>query len=69
MDCKCRIVSDGTARNTKVLDAAGNSLDLRIQSISIEIVGGQPRVATLKIIAPHLDLVGVKYRTHEVPRG
>ena len=28
MDCKCRIVSDGTARGTKVLDADGNESDL-----------------------------------------
>lgn len=58
MACKCRIVSDGSPRGTKIFDASGVELDLPITSICIEVNPGKPVIATVRLIATHLDIVG-----------
>lgn len=62
MDCKCRIVSDGTARGTKVLDADGNEIDLRICAIDIHVDPYDVVRATLTVLAPQVELIA-HYKT------
>jgi len=59
MDCKCKIVSDGTPRGTKVFDASGKEVDLGICRIDIHAHPRDVIRATITVVAPHLDIVAL----------
>ena len=64
---KVSIVStDGTPQNTKIVDAeTGRELEY-VKSFSLEMKAHEPTRATLEVLLPPVDLIGIKVEVFDL---
>ena len=54
---KLKIISDGTTKNTQVLDENGNDLSSKIRSMVIRFDIGKPVLANIQFVGLEIDVV------------